>query len=136
MPALNSAYFIDTWPKVKEAEDEVQEFQHLPYDLRRRVAWHITAHVLQTNKVFMELPEHSQKSLASRLWPMFVPRGVNLVAQGGPADCIWVLQEGAAWLVCIQHTCTPVMIDMAVPTPGCQCVLCGAIAAKHWRFLV
>ncbi len=58
------------------------------------MAWHICGHVLQSNSVFKRLPEHHQETLAARLVPIFVPRGVNLAAQGTPADCIWVLQDG------------------------------------------
>ena len=41
------------------------------------------------------LHETAKSRLASRLKPIMIPPGHDLCHEGDPADCLWILQEGA-----------------------------------------
>ena len=88
----------DPWPHVgasgADANDDMF-WKELPAALRTDMALELAAPLFRHSDIFKGMDPASERLVATRLTPLVVPAGHNVVQEGDEADALFLLQEGA-----------------------------------------
>lgn len=69
----------------------------LPAALRTDMALELAGPIFRHSDIFKGMAPASERLVATRLTPLVVPAGHNIVQEGDDADALFLLQEGAPW---------------------------------------
>ena len=67
----------------------------LPAALRTDMALELAGPIFRHSDIFKGMDRASERLVATRLTPLVVPAGHNIVQEGDDADALFLLQEGA-----------------------------------------
>ncbi|KAK9836539.1 hypothetical protein WJX74_002745 [Apatococcus lobatus] len=88
------SYYAEVWVRQKDVEAESEVFHELPHRLRTMIAWHFNESAFHTLSLFEGLKDELLFQFASRMQPIDVSPGHELVKEGDPADSFFILHEG------------------------------------------
>ena len=75
----------------------------LPAALRTDMALELAGPIFRHSDIFKALDKSCERLVATRLTPLVIPAGHNIVQEGDDADALFLLQEGVSPFPSLGH---------------------------------